>query len=70
MKFRVASVIATLLPAAAAFAMQQGQPPAPKAVTPSGWPVVGYLIAGVLFVAAVTLSLKSTTRSEVEENGA
>jgi hypothetical protein len=70
MKLRVASVIAALLPAASAFALQQGQPPAPKVVTPSGWPVIGYLIAGALLVAAVTLSLKSTTRSEVEENGA
>jgi hypothetical protein len=69
MRTRVASILAVLLPAASALAMQQGTPPTPKVVTPSGWPVIGYAIAGILFVAAVTLSLKSTVRTELDDTG-
>lgn len=32
--------------------------------------MIGYLIAAVLFAVAITLSLKTATRSEVEESGA
>jgi hypothetical protein len=70
MRFRCASILSAILPAASAFAMQQGNPPSPKISAPSGWPVIGYLIAAVLFAVAITLSLKTTTRSEVEESGA
>jgi hypothetical protein len=70
MRLRFATIIAGLLPAASAFALQQGNPPSPKITPPTGWPVIGYLIAAVLFAAAITLSLKTTTRSEVEESGA
>jgi hypothetical protein len=70
MRLRFASIVASLLPAASAFALQQGTPPSPKISTPSGWPVIGYLIAALLFGVAITLSLKTTTRSEVEESGA
>ena len=70
MRFRCASILTALLPVASAFAMQQGNPPSPKISAPSGWPVIGYLIAALLFGVAITLSLKTTTRSEVEESGA
>jgi len=69
MRSRVASIVAGLLPAASAFAMQQGLPPSPKVTTPSGWPVIGYLVAGVFFAAAISLSLKTSTRSELEDIG-
>jgi hypothetical protein len=69
MRPRIASALFGLLIAATALA-QQSNPPTPKVVTPTAWPWGGYAVAAILFAIAIFLSLKSTTRSEVEETGA
>ena len=59
----------SLAAVAPALAMQQGAPPMPKVQAPSGWPVIGYLIAGVLFVGAVFLSVRAANRSDLDDSG-
>lgn len=60
----------SLAAAAPALAMQQGASSAPKVQTPTGWPLFGYLIAGVLFVGAVFLSVHAANRSDLDDSGA
>ena len=61
---RLSTVLAALALSAPVFAMQQGTPPMPKVNTPGGWPIVGYLIAGFMFAAAIGLSLRASNRSD------
>ena len=66
---RHAMFLLSLAAVAPALAMQQGTPPMPKITAPSGWPVVGYIIAGVLFVAAVFLTVRGANRSDLDDSG-
>jgi len=61
---RLSTVVSALALSAPAFAMQQGTPPMPKVNAPGGWPIVGYLIAGLMFAAAIGLSLRASNRSD------
>lgn len=61
---RLSTALITLALSAPAFAMQQGTPPMPKVTPPGGWPIVGYLIAGLMFAAAIGLSLRASNRSD------
>jgi hypothetical protein len=61
---RLCTFLATMALSAPALAMQSGNPPMPKVGAPTGWPIVGYLVAGVLFAAAVGLSLLASNRTD------
>lgn len=61
---RLSSTLFALATSAPALAMQQGTPPMPKVGAPSGWPLIGYLIAGLMFVGAIALSLFASNRSD------
>jgi hypothetical protein len=50
--------------------MQQGAPPTPKLEQPSGWPLVGYILAAVMLVAGVFLSVRTSNRQDIDESGA
>ncbi|MFM1830353.1 MAG: hypothetical protein RLZZ558_693 [Planctomycetota bacterium] len=50
--------------------MQQGAPPMPKVEQPSGWPLVGYILAAVMLVAGVFLSVRTSNRQDIDESGA
>ena len=61
---RLCTTLFALAVSAPAFSMQQGTPPMPKVTPPGGWPIVGYLIAGLMFAAAIALSLNASNRSD------
>jgi hypothetical protein len=67
---RAVLACALALPTHAAVAMQQGAPPTPKLEQPSGWPLVGYILAAVMMVAAVFLSVRTSNRQDIDESGA
>jgi len=67
---RVIASIATVLPTATCLAMQQSAPPTPKVEAPSGWPLIGYAFAAVIFVAAVFISVRTSNRQDLDETGA
>jgi hypothetical protein len=67
---RNAMFLLSLAAVAPALAMQQGAASGPKVQTPAGWPLLGYLVAGVLFVAAVFLSVHAANRSDLDDSGA
>lgn len=60
----------SLAAVAPALAMQQGAPPVPKVQAPSMWPVLGYIVAAVLFVGAIFLSVQAANRSDLDDSGA
>jgi hypothetical protein len=61
---RLSSVLVVMAVAGPVFAMQQGSPPMPRVSAPGGWPLVGYLVAGLMFAAAIALSLLASNRSD------
>jgi hypothetical protein len=66
---RSLSAALALLIAGQALALQQTAPPMPKVDQPSGWPVIGYILAAVLLVAGIFISVRSSNRQEVDESG-
>lgn len=67
---RFIAAISVLAPTATSLAMQQSAAPLPKVETPSGWPLVGYGFAAVIFVAAVFISVRTSNRQDLDETGA
>lgn len=55
--------------ASSALAMQQTAPPMPKVDQPTGWPLIGYILAAVLLVAGIFVSVRSSNRQEIDESG-
>lgn len=66
---RSVSALVTLLVTGSALAMQQTAPPVPKVQTPSGWPLIGYILAALLLVAGIFVSVLSSNRQILDETG-
>jgi hypothetical protein len=64
----LSAAVAPLI-ASSALAMQQTAPPMPKVDQPTGWPLIGYILAAVLLVAGIFVSVRSSNRQEIDESG-